>query len=186
MGQLVVKMMKRGIAPGLIAVTMASPVWANGGHGHTAGDEMAAPLWVWAVGLGVLTVIVLFIILQFRRGARTGQRFMGFSRNARLLLLRSPFSGLSISLLRLLFNLYLLAVGFDTLFVAKFVAINWICHGFTVIPSGVLAAFSSSPLVAIFWPRQPYSSSLILRSSSSWRQSWGFSRAHMPLSARPL
>jgi MFS family permease len=108
-------------------------------HGHTAGDEMAAPLWVWAVGLGALTLIVLFLILKARRGTLIGSRFMGFSRNARLLLLRSPFSGLSISLIRLLFNLYLLAVGFDTLFVAKFVAINWTCHGLSVIPSGVVS-----------------------------------------------
>ncbi len=139
MGQLVVKRMKRGIVPGLIAVTLASPAWADVGYGPTAGARVAAPLWVWAVGLGALTVIVLFIILQVRRGALTGQRFMGFSRNARLLLLRSPFSGLSISLLRLLFNLYLLAVGFDTFFVAKFVAINWTCHGLSVIPSGVIS-----------------------------------------------
>ena len=131
--------MKRGIVPGMIAVTLASPAWADVGHGPTAGARVAAPLWVWAVGLGALTLVVLFIILQVRRGALTGQRFMGFSRNARLLLLRSPFSGLSISLIRLLFNLYLLAVGFDTLFVAKFVAINWTCHGLSVIPSGVIS-----------------------------------------------
>jgi MFS family permease len=118
---------------------MASPVWANGGHGHTAGEEIGAPLWVWAIGLGALTLIVLFLIFKARRGTLIGRRFMGFSRNARLLLLRSPFSGLSISLIRLLFNLYLLAVGFDTLFVAKFVAINWTCHGLAVIPSGVVS-----------------------------------------------
>ena len=47
----------------------------------------------------------------------------------------APFSGLSVSLLRLLFNLYLLTVGFNTLFVAKFAAINWTFHGLWVIPS---------------------------------------------------
>ena len=98
-----------------------------------------APLWVWfAGGIGLLAVALL-LIRQARRGTLLGERFRGFSRNARLLLLRSPFSGLSVSLLRLLFNLYLLAVGFDTLFVAKFAAINWTCHGLSVIPSGILS-----------------------------------------------
>lgn len=132
--------MSRGaIFPGLLTLMLAWPAWADVGHGEVPTAKMVAPLWLWAVGLGALTLIVVFFILQAKRGSLIGQRFRGFSRNARLLLLRSPFSGLSISLLRLLFNLYLLAVGFDTLFVAKFVAINWTCHGLSVIPSGILS-----------------------------------------------
>ena len=120
------------------ALMLSSRVWADGDHGVHA-PKIAAPFWVWAVGLGALAVIVLFLIYQARRGTLMSERFRGFSRNARLLLIRSPFSGLSVSLIRLLFNLYLLAVGFDMLFVAKFAAINWTCHGLSVIPSGILS-----------------------------------------------
>src|SRR3990167_2633615 len=120
------------------ALMLSSRVWANGDHGAQA-PKIAAPFWVWAVGLSALTLIVLFLIYQARRGTLLSERFRGFSRNARLLLIRSPFSGLSSSLIRLLFNIYLLAVGFDMLFVAKFAAINWTCHGLSVIPSGIFS-----------------------------------------------
>ncbi len=122
----------------VMAMMLSSRVWADGDHGAHA-PKIAAPFWVWAVGLGALTLIVLILIRQARRGTLINERFRGFSRNARLLLIRSPFSGLSGSLIRLLFNLYLLAVGFDMLFVAKFAAINWTCHGLSVIPSGILS-----------------------------------------------
>src|SRR5574341_43814 len=132
--------MKRwGIAFNLIAFILIGVAWADGDHGHGPADKVVAPLWIWALGLGVLALIVFGLIRQARRGTLIGERVRGFSRNARLLLIRSPFSGLSVSLFRLLFNLYLLAVGFDTLFVAKFAAINWTCHGLSVIPSGILS-----------------------------------------------
>lgn len=126
------------IVPTFLAVILAMPAWADVGHGAHP-TKAAAPLWVWVVGLGALTLIVFFLIRQARSGTLMSERFRGFSRNAQLLILRSPFSGLSVSLIRLLFNLYLLAVGFDTLFVAKFAAINWTCHGLSVIPSGILS-----------------------------------------------
>ncbi|MBI3013500.1 MAG: MFS transporter, partial [Candidatus Tectomicrobia bacterium] len=131
--------MTAGIVAGLFAAALASPAWADVGHGHASEVKIAGPLWVWAAGLGGLTLIVFILIRLARRGSFTAERFRGFSRNARLLILRSPFSGLSASLVRLLFNLYLLAVGFDTLFVAKFAAVNWIFHGLSVIPSGILS-----------------------------------------------
>jgi len=127
------------IASSLVAVIFASVAWADVGHDHAPPAKIAAPFWVWLVGLAVLTVVILILFRQARRGALMSERFRGFSRNARLLLIRSPFSGLSVSLMRLLFNLYLLAVGFDTLFVAKFAAINWTFHGLSVIPSGILS-----------------------------------------------
>ena len=76
------------------------------------------------MGLGLLASVAVVLYFPAKRGRLGGERFRGFSRNAKLLLIRSPFSGLSVSLLRLLFNLYLLAVGFDLLFVAKFAAIQ--------------------------------------------------------------
>ena len=126
------------IASGLAVLLSASIAWADGDHGAPA-PKISAPWWVWGVGLAVLTLVVLFLFYQAKRGRLLSERFRGFSRNARLLLIRSPFSGLSVSLIRLLFNLYLLAVGFDLLFVAKFAAINWTCHGLSVIPSGILS-----------------------------------------------
>jgi MFS family permease len=122
----------------LCSLLFSSRVWADVGHGEHA-PKIGAPLWVWAVGGAVLLVVVFILIRQAKRGTLIGARFRGFSRNARLLLIRSPFSGLSVSLLRLLFNLYLIAVGFDLLFVAKFAAINWTCHGLSVIPAGILS-----------------------------------------------
>lgn len=116
----------------------SSLVWAHGEHEADA-PKGSGPLWAWGLGAAVLVVVAVILIRQARRGTLLGERFSGFSRNAGLLLLRSPFSGLSVSLLRLLFNLYLLAVGFDLLFVAKFAAINWTCHGLSVIPSGILS-----------------------------------------------
>ncbi|HEX9878877.1 MAG TPA: MFS transporter, partial [Candidatus Binatia bacterium] len=68
-----------------------------------------------------------------------GGELDGFSRNAKLLLIQSPFGGLTVSLIQLLFNLYLLALGFDLIFVAKFVAIQWTLHGLSVIPFGILS-----------------------------------------------
>lgn len=126
------------IISSLVAILVASFAWADVGHGAHA-PKIAAPWWVWAIGLGLLAGVVFVLIRRAGAGALSAQRFRGFSRNARLLLLRAPFSGLSVSLMRLLFNLYLLAVGFDTLFVAKFVAINWTFHGLSVIPSGILS-----------------------------------------------
>lgn len=131
--------MKRwGIFTSLASVFFTALAWADVGHEH-APAKAAAPWWVWAVGLGLLVLTIFFLIRQSGRGTLMKERLRGFSRNARLLLLRAPFSGLSVSLMRLLFNLYLLAVGFDTLFVAKFVAINWTFHGLSVIPSGILS-----------------------------------------------
>ena len=132
-------MIRWGMAAGLASLLFTSLAWANGGHEHGPAAKVAAPLWVWAVGLGVLAIVVFIFIRQARRGTLMSERFRVLSRNARLLLIRAPFSGLSVSLLRLLFNLYLLSVGFDMLFVAKFAAINWTFHGLSVIPAGVLS-----------------------------------------------
>jgi hypothetical protein len=127
------------ILASVASIGFASLAWANGGHDHAPAVKPGAPAWVWALGLGIVAIIVVVLVRQAKHGTPLSQRFGGFSRNAKLLLLRSPFSGLSVSLMRLLFNLYLLAVGFDMLFVAKFAALNWTFHGLAVIPSGILS-----------------------------------------------
>lgn len=66
-------------------------------------------------------------------------RIRGFSRNARLLLIRSLIIGLGFGTWQVLFNLYLLALGFDKVFVAQMISINWLTHGFMVIPAGIIS-----------------------------------------------
>lgn len=125
--------------PAAALLLLTSPAGADVGHAAAPPSSIAAPLWVWVAGFVGLTIIIALLIRQTKRGGLTLERFRGFSRNARLLVWRSPFSGFSTSLVRLLFNLYLLTLGFDALFVAKFAAINWMFHGLAVIPSGVLS-----------------------------------------------
>src|SRR3989441_5833927 len=130
------------LAPGAgIVATLAHAAiaWANGDHAHGPDAGPPVPLVVWLVGIGLAVVVALVVVRQARHGGEYLRRIQGFSRNARLLLIRTPFSGLSVSIWRLLFYLYLLAKGHDPLFVAQLASINWIAHGLSVIPSGILS-----------------------------------------------
>ncbi len=123
----------------MVLLGPAVAVWADGGHAHGPEPSAAVPLAVWFVGLGLTALVAALAVWRARRGSDYLRRIRGFSRNARLLILRTPFSGLSVSIWRLLFFLYLLAAGHDTLFVAQLASINWIAHGLAVIPSGILS-----------------------------------------------
>src|SRR5213594_3295246 len=120
-------------------LTRAAIARADGGHAHGPEASGPVPLAVWLVGIGLTIVVALVVVRQARHGGEYLRRIQGFSRNARLLLIRTPFSGLSVSIWRLLFYLYLLAKGHDTLFVAQLASINWIAHGLAVIPAGILS-----------------------------------------------
>ncbi|PYO28817.1 MAG: hypothetical protein DMD86_15725, partial [Candidatus Rokuibacteriota bacterium] len=87
-------------AAGLLA--RAAPVGGDGGHGHGPEESAGAPLAVWLVGIGLAILVAVLLLRQARRGGEYLRRVRGFSRNARLLLLRTPFSGLSVSIWRLL------------------------------------------------------------------------------------
>ncbi len=127
-----------GVAIGILAA-LVGPAWADGGHPHGPDETVMSPA-VWLVGLGLTALLVLLLVRRARRGGGDYlRRVQGFSRNARLLLLRTPLSGLSVSIWRILFYLYLLAAGHDTLFVAQLASINWIAHGLSVIPSGIVS-----------------------------------------------
>ena len=117
----------------------AATAWGNGGHAHGPEEAAPVPLAVWLVGIGLTIVVIVLAVWQARRRGEYVRRVRGFSRNAQLLLFRSPFSGLSVAIWRVLFYLYLLAAGHDTLFVAQLASINWIAHGLSVIPSGILS-----------------------------------------------
>jgi hypothetical protein len=114
------------------------------GYAHTpeGGGAVTPPsleaLQIPAVLFGVLVVGCL-IALRLLRGSDYVERIRGFSRNARLLLVRGPFLGISLGVWNLLFNLYLLALGFEPTFVAKMIAVNWLLHGLMVIPAGMLS-----------------------------------------------
>lgn len=123
----------------LVFLLIISRAIALADAGHGSATRVAAPWWVWMGGIGVLVLAVFIVIRTGVQRSRAGGEFTGFSRNAKLLLMQSPFSGVTVSLIHLLFNLYLLALGFDLLFVAKFVALQWTFHGLSVIPFGILA-----------------------------------------------
>jgi MFS family permease len=125
-------------AIGAVSAVPAATSWADGGHAHGP-DGAATPIPVWLSGIAFTIVVAVVVAWQARHGGEYLRRVQSFSRNARLLLLRTPLSGLSVSIWRLLFYLYLLAAGHDTLFVAQFASINWTAHGLAVIPAGILS-----------------------------------------------
>src|SRR5262245_9166915 len=126
------------VLPALAVVpTLAATAWGDVGHAHGPDEGAHVPLAVWLFGAALTILVAALLVRQARADGDYLRRVRGFSRNARLLLLRTPFSGLSVSIWRLLFYLYLLATGHDTLFVAQLASINWIAHGLSVIPSGI-------------------------------------------------
>src|SRR5262249_18931322 len=117
----------------------AATALADGGHAHGPEDSAPVPLAVWLVGIAFTVILAIVVVRQSGHGGEYLRRFQGFSRNAGLLLTRTPFSGLSVSIWRLLFYLSRRAKGHDTLFVAQLASINWIAHGLAVIPAGILS-----------------------------------------------
>ncbi len=61
-----------------------------------------------------------------------------FSRNARLFLAYSLSQGLGTGIWMIMFNLYLLSVGFDIKFVGLLVAIDMLFHGLFAFPAGLI------------------------------------------------
>lgn len=136
-----------------VALTLdtAHPALANGGQGHDGalGVGSAMPLVVAGVAALGIGAVILLLYAKFRKSAQgplavLGRSeyvatVLGFSRNAKLLLARSAVSGLSTGPWALLFNLYLLAVGFDPKFVAMAASLNWLSHGLFVIPAGIIS-----------------------------------------------
>ena len=118
-----VTLKKRRGSPGFGAafagvLALAATAWGDVGHAHGPDEAGRAPLAVWLVGIAFTILVAVLVVRQARHRGEYVRRVLGFSRNARLLILRTPFSGLSVSIWRLLFYLYLLAAGHDTLFVA--------------------------------------------------------------------
>ena len=62
-----------------------------------------------------------------------------FSSNAKLLLARGLLGTFSGSIWGLIFNIYLLSLGFDKAFVGLMLSYDWFAHGALVIPAGIIS-----------------------------------------------
>lgn len=137
------------------ALTLArtTPAWAHERHGDEAAAPGIALLLIFMILLlaVVILAVSLWLCIRWLPDSAVGRQLRafassdyistvrGFSRNAKLLLSRSLIVGVNFGLWHVLFNLYLLAAGFDEGFVAKMVAVNWLTHGLAVIPAGIIS-----------------------------------------------
>ena len=62
-----------------------------------------------------------------------------FSRNAKLLLYRTGLGSLAFPTWDVLFNLYLLSLGFDVRFIGAMLFWNWLLHGAIAFPAGLIS-----------------------------------------------
>jgi MFS family permease len=67
------------------------------------------------------------------------RNYSDLSREARLMLARVALYGLATAIWTVIFNLYLLSLGFDAAFIAKMVSMKWWFHGAFVLPAGILS-----------------------------------------------
>lgn len=136
---------------GLMALAWPLPALANGEHDGTVTHQLPASLLYFGMySLAAIAIAVpsLAFYLNYlrRRAVKPSSRLGGYlfqlslmSRNAKLFLLLSLSSWLGTSVWAVIFNLYLLSLGFDIQFVGLWLTINMFLHGLFAIPSGVIA-----------------------------------------------
>lgn len=120
---------------------------ANGEHAHAGGGLLSSwVLWVGASVLGLALLGMGFVVLQARRrGPRRGVEggwlyiVLHFSRNAKLFLTYALLAELGAGIWRVMFNLYLLALGFNLDFIGLVLAMNFLLHGVMAFPAGLIA-----------------------------------------------
>ena len=123
---------------------------------------MLPPMIGWsivALAAAALIVATLGAMLSKRRfrpgggarpkldaGAENGDEILGylaafraFSKNAKLLLYRTGLGSLAFPTWEVLFNLYLLSLGFDVRFVGAMLFWNWLLHGALAFPAGLIS-----------------------------------------------
>ncbi len=129
------------------------PVFADGEtHLHGAGStsfDSALLLWGSVSLAAVFLLLALGRVLLTRRlvgnGAESeaGVGYLAavrqFSRNARLFLTYSILAELGSGIWAVMFNLYLLRVGFPVSYVGTFWLVNMVCHGAAALPAGLIA-----------------------------------------------
>ncbi|MBI4236261.1 MAG: MFS transporter [Chloroflexi bacterium] len=143
-----------GLVAAGAALAVARPAFADEEHVHASGPggmafTSAPVLWGVASLIGVLLFLVLFrVVLARVRVTPGGEHESGvgyltairqFSRNARLFLGYSILAELGTGVWAVMFNLYLLRVGFPITFVATFWLVNMTCHGVAALPAGLIA-----------------------------------------------
>lgn len=140
-----------GFLGGVVWLAQPLPASANGDHGEAITHHL--PNYMIEIGLYSLVALALGILglalyLNYlrRRGVRPQGRLGSYffqlslmTRNAKLFLLLSLSSWLGQSVWTVLFNLYLLSLGFDVQFVGIWLTVNMFLHGLFAIPSGVVA-----------------------------------------------
>lgn len=138
-----------GVAAVVVLLVAGAPVLASEGHGHGS-TSGSASVYVWgllSLG-GVFVALVSSRALLARRlalanGQAGGADYLAairlFSRNAKLFLTYSLLAELGSGIWAVMFNLYLLRVGYPITFVGLFLAIMMTSHGLAALPAGLIA-----------------------------------------------
>lgn len=126
--------------------------YADEGHGEAAATIGFSNPVVLVGGIVILFLVLALPVTIFylqklqkegekpRKGfAEYFYRVSQFSRNARLYLGQSLLTTIVQGVWAVLFNLYLLASGFDVRFVGYWLMVNMLFHGLMSLPAGVLA-----------------------------------------------
>ncbi|MBI3978681.1 MAG: MFS transporter [Chloroflexi bacterium] len=132
------------------ALAIVLPAFADEQHGTGVPDFETGPL-LW----GLVSLAGVFLLLGLSRTLLVGRMakqaagaaadvgyfaaMRQFSRNARLFLTYSILSGLGSGIWGVMFNLYLLRVGYPIEFIGTFWLINMLCHGAGALPAGLIA-----------------------------------------------
>ncbi|MBI4216475.1 MAG: MFS transporter [Chloroflexi bacterium] len=119
---------------------------AHEGDMEVGGGSLPAwVLWLGGVPLVVGVALAVWIVFSQRRAVPPGQEgswlyiWARFSRNARLFLIYSLSSQLGTGIWRVIFNLYLLALGFNLEFIGVVLAVNFLFHALMAFPAGLIA-----------------------------------------------
>lgn len=149
---------RRFLVPTLMAgcalIGTGGHVLAHGeGHHHEEGALTALDtgLLVWgslslAAVFGALIlsrVLLLRVVARPTRGGASDVPYLTaisrFSLNARLFLSYSVLAELGSGIWAVMFNLYLLRMGFPVTFIGTFWLLNMLCHGVAALPAGIIA-----------------------------------------------
>lgn len=141
-----------GLLGTVAALATVFPVFADESHQHGAGpiDLTGGPLlWGWASLAGIFAFLILsrFLLVKSMVAQTTGKTasvsyfaaIRQFSRNARLFLAYSILAGLGTGIWGVMFNIYLLRMGFPVTFIGTFWLVNMLSHGAASLPAGFIA-----------------------------------------------
>ncbi len=81
--------------------------------------------------------------------AEYAQQFRRFQRNARLFLISNALSGVTAGILLVLYNLYLVSLGYHTDFIGAILFVGTIGAGLTIFPAGICVDRFSAKVILI-------------------------------------